>query len=253
VTREDLTPYPKSLKVAEESAREYHSRSLPGDTLLYPYFLDRLGTLVEQPRPPRGEALLLLLNGYLRDWHGMRRVLGADYPEGPDYVRIGLEKAIGGHWGEIRKLRMLSLEVGLSDSNSELLARLFDGLLRDWTGINRINSRSYKSPVAVGKLLHILLPKLGVIWDNEYVLDRWFESSDGSRLGFKPDGSGYARYVAFKAEQLRRLSEAGGKSPPGTARIIERRHAREVRRLIPDMADIRIEPITKILDELNYL
>ena len=233
-------------------AEEYHDPSHPRDTLDYLDFLNQLGNPARKRTPPQGEQLRLILDDYLRTWGRMARVLGSSKDD-KSKVRQGLEFALQREWSEIQSLSHWTIERVPNKSCLTSLERVFDGLLESWRGLGTVNSKVRKSPVAVGKLLHIILPDLCVIWDNRYVLDNWFESEGGKKEWFPPTGQGYARYVALKAQQLASVSKKIGASSKIAGRRLERLHMAKVRRMVEGIPPGRVEPITKILDELNYL
>ena len=231
-----------------EIATTYHSRDSPGDTLTYLYIYRALGNVASRQTPPRSADLALLVNGYLRDWGKMGRVLRGNPDnlyEDPFYK--SLARTLRASWREVRNLRgVTGWRVG---AFSNELAVLFDSLVDETK-----NDDGAHSPVSAAKLLHMLLPNVCIIWDNEYVFKRGIVTRDKRVRKFSNrDGREYVGYVQEKFRQVEDAAvEVGLSVSEFSARVLSG-HSMEVRRLVPGAGLPPQEPLTKILDEANYL
>ena len=239
----------KSVDSGVGAAAKYHDVAYPGDTLTYSYILSKVNGVASQSRPPSEERLRLILNGYLRDWCGLTRILDSEPEEDSDKVLMGLKDVLSNRWESIRDLSSASIGEDLSSAQRSKLVSTFNDFDSGWEGLA---GEAKRSPVAVAKLLHMLLPGLCVIWDREHVLNRWFEDANGGRVTFQDSAESYAKYIEFKAEQLRLIATNAGSTVGRVSQTLVDRHVKDVARKFPIVSRWIPEPITKILDEWNY-
>src|SRR5438445_4008008 len=187
----------------ESAFRAYHDSRLPCDTLTYVWVLRRVGRMTIRNSPPNEDEVALLLNGYLRHWGGMSRFLGG-VPEHsqPDPFQARVQATLRKHWQGIHKTRVAT---NLTAEAKETIMNVMNGLIRDFRKSTKKGER--RSGVAAGKLLHILLPNLGIIWDNQYVLSRGLRTLDGRIVWFRRTGGDYVRYIVEKFDQFKMLAE----------------------------------------------
>ena len=239
----------KSVERGVEAAAAYHDSAYPGDTLPYSYILSKVCGVATQPRPPSGERLRLILNGYLRNWCGLTRILDSEPEEDSDAVLRGLNVVLSKRWESIRDLSGASIGEDLTSAQRSKLVSTFSEFNSGWRGLA---GNAKRSPVATAKLLHMLLPGLCVIWDREHVLSRRFEDANGGRIIFQGSAESYAEYIEFKAEQLRLIAMNAGSTVARVSQTLVARHAKDIARKFPLVSRSIPEPITKILDEWNY-
>ncbi len=241
----------RNLEDFEDCVLAYHDESLPGDTLTYLYVASQIDNIRQEANPPGAEIARLLLNGYLRSWGGMSRVLGSEPDAGPDLVLDDLTRGLQLHWKRIRGLQEVPIwDVELVESD---VRDLFEGIHAALLG-PRIPGRARShSPVGVGKLLHVILPELCVIWDRECVIVPGLEKLGGGRLTLSADATGYVKYLAEKARQFRDLADRLGKPPKALTAEVEELHAERLEKMFPVLTIPYREPLTKLLDEINYL
>ncbi len=227
---------------------------VPGEIFDYLYVLRRTRLLATSQNPPTRENLRLILDEYLRGWGSMGRTLGGKSYGEKDPVLDKLKMSIYDHWKQVRDLSKLKIWTLETSGQLKPLSELFEGLHQSWVrkGVNDGRKR-FRSHVAVGKLLHILLPDLCIIWDDENVLKRKFAIPKKDPGKFQKSGEGYAHYIDFKADQLRNLARSHSIPTERYASHLEQLHRQTLLRKFPELRRAEVEPVTKLLDELNYL
>jgi len=228
----------------------YHDRAVPSDTLTYAYVYMELRHMRQRQGPPNEYEVQLLLDGYLRSWGSMARVVGSSRGKSdPLLRRVG--RILANEWSKIRRLQSSSVW-DASDVPSDV-ASLFDALndaLRTRTSKGKFRG----SPVGAAKLLHMLAPNVCIIWDRKWVLTRGLSRGRGvPRASFDEDGEGYSEYLREKFNQLRIVAENERLSVRRLANQVVSTHGRGLKEMFPRVSYPLHEPITKILDEANYL
>lgn len=227
----------------------YHDASLPGDTLTYLWIHHSLEPMRQRSRPPTDDDVRLLLNGYLRGW-GEMWILGPETDEPRDDVfHNPLGRVLDDQWAAIGKLQKVK---GCQEEVPATLSGLFEEIAASFKSRGP-PVKMNRSPVATAKLLHILLPELCVIWDNVYVINRGLRTTQGKVQWFDADGGGYLAYLTEKFNQFRRLAERLELSTSEFSERVVARHAELIESTFPGLAIDSREPLTKILDEANYL
>lgn len=165
---------------------------------------------------------------YLRDWGNVSRNL-------PAARRKAIESALANwlreHSHELDELRAERIWRADFERIGERLTELFDSMKYVGKGFG---------PTSRGKTLHILLPDLCVVWDDEYVREP---------QSFDDDGKGYLSYLktrqAVLLDAIQDTKRAKGLADDEAAVewLRERHNERHTRCRAP---------ITKLLDELNY-
>jgi hypothetical protein len=209
---------------------------------------------------PSYETLVFVLNEYLRKVYGMNRVLGrARGADEDDPVLDALTPVLRDRWGDILQLNKSRVwEVAGNNRLREDIEFVFDQLL---VGLRlepkREGQARPKSPVAVAKLLAVLAPNLCIIWDQRYVLQRglirqsvapfdnpWYPSGDGLS---------YAHYIEEKGLQFSTLASGLKIAVKQLSEDVTTFHSHGLARLRPELGENPSEPLTKILDEVNFL
>jgi hypothetical protein len=140
-------------------------------------------------------------------------------------------KALNGNKSKVQRLTMLNLLKDLENAEDDI-KKVFDSVCSVEL------KHGLFGVVAAGKLMHMLFPKLCVIWDNKYVLNRRF----GEKY-FERNGKGYYDYLKIKREELRKITTEKA------IKEIEQEHTDFLLR--NGYENIR-ELVTKLLDECNY-
>jgi hypothetical protein len=91
---------------------------------------------------------------------------------------------------------------------------------------------------ATGKILHMLIPECCVIWDFAVVREA---------QGYGDDGKEYRRYIENKISELKAVTRWK------SIRQIEAEHRKFLTEEKGIAKAVAYEPITKMLDEINYL
>jgi len=167
---------------------------------------------------------------FLRGWGGLARNL-----PGSGHERLKLEKALAewleSHRPTLQRLRMERIWLVDFEKIGTGLEELFDSLACIRKGFGS---------TAAGKMLHVLLPNLCVLWDAKYVR---------GRQGFRDDGKGYVEYLKSRqmilTDALRDGKMQTGFDDPST-----------ILKWLVDQHSLRFAtckpPVTKLLDEMNY-
>lgn len=211
-------------------------------------------------RPPEYEDLVFILNRYLRETYGMGRVLGrSDEENYKDPVLDSLTEVLWDRWSDISNLNRHKVwEVEKSSTLFKEVEFIFDYLLTNW----RLEPKKpwqcrQRTSVGVAKLLAVLAPNVCVIWDRKYVLERGLDrlrQDDFPNPWYPSDcGLGYAQYLCEKGRQVAALSESLGLTPERLETELVQEHSSRLSELYPSLKNISAEPLTKILDEANYL
>lgn len=241
----------RERKDFENCVNAYHDTAFPGDTLTHLYVIRQTEKIRHEALPPGKRIARLMLNGYLRVWGGMGRVLGSEPESTADLVLDDIVEGLRGHWKQIRTLQ--DVPVWDVDPVKSEIKDLFEGLhvvLRGPKATGRVRSRC---PVGVGKLLHIILPNLCIIWDREHVIVPGLEKLGGGHLRLSPDAESYVEYLTERARQFRSIADSEQKLPDALARDVEGLHAGRLQEMFPMLTISYTEPLTKLLDEINYL
>lgn len=115
----------------------------------------------------------------------------------------------------------------LPEINAQLVTRLFDELLQAL-----ITGAGTRSPVAVGKALHLIAPRMFPLWDNKIA------TQYGCRIYGAPGSSKkYVQFIAINKDQLTQLGQE--------------RPISDIEDELSAMARFP-KPILKFVDEYNY-
>jgi len=182
----------------------------------------------------------LIIKGYLVGWGGMGRWLSRENSgsESLDQIAEKVVDILNKNKSKVQKLTSLNLLNDLENAKGDL-EKVFDN----------VSSLELKhglfGVVATGKLMHMLFPRLCIIWDNKYVLNRKF-----GEMSFDRSGKGYCDYLWLKREELRKiLHDFKEMRAESVMDKIQQEHTEFLNR--NGYENIR-EPITKLLDECNY-
>jgi len=211
--------------------KEYHDEFSPCDSMTYCYVYRKIHLEKKWPTETK-EGVHLILVAYLKHWGRMQRWLG----------RVNENELLAEVQGTIEKNLKEITRLESANIRSDLMSEMgsVQELFNQFCGIKlRVKSKNGSQdwtlgPTSTGKLLHMLLPQLCIIWDREVVREKW-------KLG---DTSGdYATYLQKKREELEVILKGR------TVRDIEVEHKEYLESLGFTGA---YEPITKMLDEVNY-
>lgn len=211
--------------------------------------------------PPKHDALWFILNSYLREWGDICRVAGpvTSGPDEYDTALSSLEEVLRDHWGAVAQVRKHTLsEVVNSARARDDIEYVFNDLVAHWRlePLQEGQARP-RAVVGVAKLLAVLAPGVCVIWDNEYVFKKRLQRLAGApdTPPWRPpsDGLGYAQYIVEKASQFYTVARSAAMTPVELERAVVAEHSRHWHELHPDREAEFFEPLTKILDEANYL
>jgi len=137
------------------------------------------------------------------------------------------------------RIESVSLDTGSTKEKIETLYEKFKDFCR----------KEYKSqPTASAKILHIILPRLFIIWDQKFVR---------SQQSLKPDSDSYVRYLSTKQTEIRSLLDSFRQGSPSAnlADLVEDLEAQHHRFLTQErhLNEPASEPITKLLDEYQVM
>lgn len=223
----------------------YHGPNSVCDTLTYHYVYSQLHILRNKD-PFSLKGIQLAVGSYLIHWGGMGRWLAWKIKKKNKEENIIVEKispkifrVVKKHQQVLDRLRSANFE-DVDSVDMGLLQKLFDTVCGIEFGPR--SKRKRFGPTATGKLLHILLPNICVIWDKSVVRDRW---------KLKDDGQAYVNYLREKwKERDLIVSDFSKHEKVSTSEItIERHHAGYLRSIGFDGV---CEPMSKLLDEANY-
>ncbi len=222
-----LSSYPQFEKII----RSYHDSTKACEVLTYWYVYSQLHVKGEMDLLSQN-GFALALEAYTVHWGGLQRVVGNDNRR----LRRTLFLCFLRNREIFNQLRSASFR----DFNDDHLSNLYEDLC-DARFTRGGTSRRF-GPTGTGKLLHMLLPNICVIWDNEIVRKRWH---------LRDDGAAYVFYVRQKWRELDRVMTDFSKHQkvPDVIAEIESEHSRYLARIgFPGVH----EPISKLLDECNY-
>lgn len=179
---------------------------------------------------------------FLVDWGGSSTARA--FPEsGRARLRRSLDKWAQANQPQIEALSTDALWSGSLHALGPSVCDLFDTLSRVEQPRTGGKARTF-GPTAAGKTLHLLLPRLCLIWD---------ETAVRTPLGLGPDPWSYLRYLRVQktllGEMLTTISSAEGFSTADAVRSIVRTHRKQRDAGTPMAHD---EPVTKLLDEAIY-
>ena len=189
---------------------------------------------------PRRQRVSDFILGFLVDWGSLARIFPK---EGLSGLKAELDQWFAEHEGVISQLSTELLWRADLGTIGYDICELFDTLRRVQQPVIRGRKRTF-GPTAAGKTLHLLLPKLCVIWDEETVR---------KNVGLDGDAWSYLRYLraqkAILGKAMQAVSEQNQCNAEAAVQWIEQTHRlghEKVARLSFD------EPVTKILDEAMY-
>lgn len=142
---------------------------------------------------------------------------------------------------DVREERIESVQLD-SGASREKIKSLY-GAFRDFS--SEVTNRQ---PTASAKILHIIVPKLLIIWDWTYVR---------SKLNLGTDPTSYVRYLAQKQSQLQDLLSSyrqidASADMPDLIQAAETTHERFLAEEL-HLEQPTHEPITKLLDEFQVM
>lgn len=187
--------------------------------------------------PPTRKTAYVILR-FLIDWGELGRNLTKKDTDGEPRrkcltaLRKWLSKKNNRHDLKLLSQRtLLEFSTNPNKDTTEALLRLYKGL----DGIPGFGA------TAVGKTLHILLPKLCVVWDEEYVR---------KKQGYGNNGHAYIEYLKTRGRLLCTLE--GIRKAHKHRSLDETVHWIRERATEEYLARGRDAPITRFLDEINY-
>jgi hypothetical protein len=176
-----------------------------------------------------------MFNTYLLDWGKMHRV----YPRRHRKQLVSrLHTRLPMLMHKYRMLRKITLTSGGFYRARHHIESFYDELSN--VGITATRRRIRIGPTAAAKLLHFIYPDLFVIWDK-----RWVRKPQ--RYGDTP--SEYYRYLSDKKETLDEVTKKTGKTSKEAVKWLIVEHSLDLKKL--GFPPVR-EPITKLLDEINF-
>jgi len=137
------------------------------------------------------------------------------------------------------RIESVRLDTGSTKEKIETLFERFKDFCR----------KEYKSqPTASAKMLHIILPRLFIIWDQKFVR---------SQQNLKPDSASYVKYLSTKQTQINKLFESFRETNPSAnladlVKDLEEQHHRFLTQEL-HLKEPANEPITKLLDEYQVM
>jgi len=141
----------------------------------------------------------------------------------------------------LRPVRIESAKLD-TDPTKEKIQTLYEKF-RDFC-----HKENKSQPTASAKILHIILPRLFIIWDQKFVR---------SQQNLKPDSASYVKYLSTKQTQLNKLFESFRQANPAAnpADLVKDLEAQHHRFLTQDLhlKEPATEPITKLLDEYQVM
>ncbi len=222
----------------------YHGRDVSGqhDTEVYLEVYDLVNSDDSFPNQVQFKPII---SEYLLEWGGMYRWLDRTKKEEISEVIVNVVDNDKQKFAKIRSAAihsendLLEYDQDIKDLYTILCDETFVPVTKKMKRIGRFG------PTATGKLLHMLAPKICIIWDQGVV-------RGPNELG--EDGYAYVSYLHEKwkewdkvKEDLVRLEELGG----DPAQEILKRHSQFL--VKEGYSDgTAHEPITKLLDETNY-
>lgn len=226
-----------NYKTFLQQANSYHGRIEREDTDLYFEVLKKRNAW--DLKTWNMNFVQFIFEKYLFEWGGMARV----YPK-------DIQKNM---FAKFLKDVPLILQRFNEPFDSTLITSTFEAktgkikmIYDDLCGIHvlRKNRKVRIGPTATSKILHFLFPNLFVIWDNNVVRKR-------QKYGKTADE--YLRYLSDKRELLQTvvklLMDKNGGTQAQAIKTIENMHAED---LVRKGFEKFNEPITKLLDEINY-
>jgi len=180
-----------------------------------------------------------IFSQYLFKWGRMQRVYPKEIQKKmySKFLKAGpmiLEES-----SDLSSLRLLSPRF---ETQKDSLAKVYEKIC----GLN-VPYRNRKvriGPTGTSKILHLLFPNLFVIWDRKWVREK---------QGYGETSSEYVRYLSNKREILQGVVQSFMKQNGGNAataiKTIEELHADDLSKKGFEMFK---EPVTKLLDEINY-
>jgi hypothetical protein len=144
----------------------------------------------------------------------------------------------------IQSLKEVRIESANLDANytKEKIETLY-GKFKDFC-----HKENKSQPTASAKILHILLPKLFMIWDQKFVR---------SQQRLRPDSASYVKYLSTKQTQINKLLESFRQTNPSgnlatLVEDIEAQHHKFLTREL-NLEEPANEPFTKLLDEYQVV
>jgi hypothetical protein len=220
-------PYKPVSNYAEfrERVENFHDKFSPCDTLTYCYVYSKIH-IEKRIASTSEDGIRLTLEAYLKHWGKMQRWL--------DNVDLTSEvqRIINSNLNDIQTLQSLTITSNEFFQELEVIQALFDKISN--IKFNLKNQKRTFNSTATGKFLHMLLPQICVIWDREIVRNKW---------GLGDDGRSYVEYLKKKRSELENILQER------TIQEIELEHTKYLESIGFSGAH---EPITKLLDEINY-
>jgi len=176
-----------------------------------------------------------LFNTYLLDWGKMHRVFPRRYRQ---RIVTRLHQTLPTLLSKYSMLNTVSLTSDSFHNTEQYVKSLYDELcnvsIRDSKRTVRIG------PTATAKLLHFIHPNLYVIWDRRWVREphRYGETSNE-----------YYRYLSDKREVLEHVISESPKMGEEAVEWLTLQHSLDLEQL--GLKNTH-EPITKLLDEINF-
>lgn len=190
-------------------------------------------------KEPETQKIHGIVKGYLWEWGGMGRVFGKmDW----EHLRSQVINKIIENEKEFKELCGSDF-FQLSKNGKNSLVVLYESFLEMKIKSKKPNRQLRFGPTAAGKLLHIILPKICIIWDEEKVRRK-------DRYDYGEVGIEYLRYLSDRWQVLDKESlwpESGIVNREVAIAEIEKAH----HEYLKDIGDIN-EPVSKLLDEANY-
>jgi hypothetical protein len=180
------------------------------------------------------EDVTVLMDAYLRDWGDMWRhgIIPVSTTQEGFELRDNLHRKIEDAADLVAKVKGMSIG-RLGRQDLEVIGELFESVSN--VSYQRNGRRRRVASTAAGKLLHMLAWRSCIIWDDKVV-------RKGGKC-YRDDKTGYVQYLLDKQAELGTILSERSISE------IEKQHAKFLQR--KGFKDA-YEPITKMLDEINY-
>jgi len=226
-----------NYKTFLQQANSYHERIEREDTDLYFEVLKKRNAW--DLKTWNLDFVRFIFQKYLFEWGGMARVYPKDIQKNMFAKFLKEIPVILQRFNEPFDSALIS---PMFDIKARKIMMLYD----DLCGLHVLRKKKIVriAPTATSKTLHFLFPNLFVIWDNEVVRKQ-------QKYGTTADE--YLRYLSEKRVLLQRVVKSfidkNGGIETQAVKAIENMHAEE---LAKKGFEKFPEPITKLLDEINY-
>ncbi|MGP8057824.1 MAG: hypothetical protein ACLP9K_09525 [Nitrososphaerales archaeon] len=198
-------------------------------------YLEVFDTLRNRPSYSNADVKTLV-DVYLYEWGGLKRHGAIPRPGTPSNLELqdNILRELNDDSKLVSDIKQIRFE-DLTSSNLQTVKSLFKSLRN--VQFHESGRTRHLGSTAVGKTLHMLAWRSCIIWDDVYVKNR------GGKRCYSDEEDGYAQYLSDKRAELDTILQRQ------SVHEIETRHAKFLQ--AKGFRDA-YEPITKMLDELNY-